>query len=81
MSSADPDRATAPDEATGATTPYCEPAGPDPAAALTPAPAGDGPRAACVLCGAPTEHPAATAGATLCPVCAWQQAGRAACSG
>ncbi|WP_329137571.1 hypothetical protein OG552_28025 [Streptomyces sp. NBC_01476] len=35
----------------------------------------------CVLCGEPTEHPASTRGATLCPVCAWQEAQRTACSG
>ncbi|MFE0463653.1 hypothetical protein ACFW1A_30820 [Kitasatospora sp. NPDC058965] len=65
----------------GAPAPYCEPVGPDPAAALTPAADPARARAACVRCGAPTEYPADTAGATLCPVCAWQQAGRAACSG
>lgn len=44
-----------------------------------PRPGGD--RADCVLCGEPTEHPATTEGATLCPVCEWQQAEReAACS-
>jgi hypothetical protein len=48
-----------------------------PAADLPPA----GDRADCVLCGDRTEYPAATKGATLCPVCAWQQAEReAACS-
>jgi hypothetical protein len=35
----------------------------------------------CVLCGEPTEHPASTKGATLCPVCEWQEAQRTACSG
>ncbi|MYS24618.1 hypothetical protein GA0115240_16642 [Streptomyces sp. DvalAA-14] len=35
----------------------------------------------CVLCGEPTEYPASTRGATLCPVCAWQEAQRTACSG
>lgn len=39
------------------------------------------PRADCVLCGEPTEHPASTKGATLCPVCEWQEAQRTACSG
>lgn len=50
--------------------------------------AGDGtagresePRADCVLCGDPTEHPASTRGATMCPVCEWQEAQRTACSG
>ncbi|MYY16142.1 MULTISPECIES: hypothetical protein [unclassified Streptomyces] len=52
----------------------------------TPAPApvpGDtgGPYAACVLCGKPTEYPESVKGATLCPVCAWQEAARTACSG
>jgi hypothetical protein len=44
---------------------------------------GDAPRevADCVLCGAPTEYPASTRGATLCPVCEWQEAQRNACSG
>ncbi|MCL2553278.1 MAG: hypothetical protein FWE15_27695 [Actinomycetia bacterium] len=35
----------------------------------------------CVLCGEPTDHPASTRGATLCPVCEWQEAQRNACSG
>ncbi|SEG09196.1 hypothetical protein SAMN05216223_103195 [Actinacidiphila yanglinensis] len=39
------------------------------------------PRADCVLCGEPTEHPNSTKGATLCPVCEWQEAQRTACSG
>lgn len=44
-----------------------------------PAPAGD--RADCVLCGEVTEYPASTKGATLCPVCEWQQGEReAACA-
>ncbi|MEU9079394.1 hypothetical protein [Kitasatospora sp. NPDC048538] len=50
-------------------------------AALVPAPAQAGPRADCVLCGEPTELPADHPGSTLCPVCAWQQAQRIACSG
>ncbi|GAA2449792.1 hypothetical protein GCM10010405_36620 [Streptomyces macrosporus] len=37
-------------------------------------------RAFCVRCGEPTEHPASTPGATLCPVCEWQEAERVACS-
>ncbi|MFI0938110.1 hypothetical protein [Streptomyces sp. NPDC021020] len=41
----------------------------------------DEPRADCVLCGEPTEHPASTRGATHCPVCEWQEAQRTACSG
>ncbi|MFJ8041907.1 hypothetical protein ACIRBX_15550 [Kitasatospora sp. NPDC096147] len=48
--------------------------------ALTPA-TGDGPRADCVQCGEPTEYPADHPGLTLCPVCAWQEAQRVACSG
>ncbi|MFD9127491.1 hypothetical protein [Kitasatospora sp. NPDC059571] len=48
---------------------------------LTPADPAAGPRADCVLCGEPTEHPADLAGATYCPVCTWQQAQRIACSG
>jgi hypothetical protein len=39
------------------------------------------PFADCVLCGEPTEYPASTPGATLCPVCVWQEAQRTACSG
>ncbi len=39
------------------------------------------PLADCVLCGEPTEYPNSTKGATLCPVCAWQEAQRTACSG
>ncbi|MEE1797764.1 hypothetical protein ACIQVO_07280 [Streptomyces sp. NPDC101062] len=35
----------------------------------------------CVLCGEPTEHPETVRGATLCPVCEWQEAQRTACSG
>ncbi|WP_327684316.1 hypothetical protein [Kitasatospora sp. NBC_00458] len=50
-------------------------------AALVHDPALTGPRADCVLCGEPTELPADHPGATLCPVCTWQQAQRIACSG
>ncbi|MCA1218171.1 hypothetical protein [Streptomyces sp. 8L] len=35
----------------------------------------------CVLCGEPTEYPETTRGATLCPVCEWQEGQRLACSG
>ncbi|MEU1819130.1 hypothetical protein ABZ543_28675 [Streptomyces roseifaciens] len=35
----------------------------------------------CVQCARPTEHPADHPGITLCPVCAWQEAQRTACSG
>ncbi|MER5820471.1 hypothetical protein ABT140_34885, partial [Streptomyces californicus] len=42
---------------------------------------GGPPYAECVLCREPTEYPESTRGATLCPVCAWQEAGRSACSG
>ncbi|WP_198533328.1 hypothetical protein [Streptomyces sp. AcH 505] len=37
--------------------------------------------AECVLCREPTEHPNSVKGATLCPVCTWQEAQRQACSG
>ncbi|MFJ4713985.1 hypothetical protein [Streptomyces sp. NPDC088785] len=50
-------------------------------AAPAAAPADAGPFAECVLCREPTEHPESTKGATLCPVCAWQEAQRTACSG
>lgn len=57
---------------------YCEP----PATAARPAPGQDGgPFADCVLCGEPTEYPESVKGATLCPVCEWQEAQRTACSG
>ncbi|WP_405775973.1 hypothetical protein [Streptomyces sp. NBC_00859] len=56
-----------------------------PAAPAPPAPAdavpGGPPYAECVLCREPTEYPESTRGATLCPVCEWQEAGRTACSG
>ncbi|NDZ82953.1 hypothetical protein G3I19_31405 [Streptomyces sp. SID10853] len=42
---------------------------------------GGPPYAECVLCRKPTEYPESTRGATLCPVCEWQEAGRTACSG
>ncbi|WEH38983.1 hypothetical protein OG233_05350 [Streptomyces sp. NBC_01218] len=56
---------------------YCEPP------ALSPfAPADSGPPyAECVHCRKPTEYPESTKGSTLCPVCAWQEAGRNSCSG
>ncbi|GGS48175.1 MULTISPECIES: hypothetical protein [Streptomyces] len=59
---------------------YCEPPGRiEPAPPAGPA---EGPSyAECVLCREPTEHPESTKGATLCPVCTWQEAGRTACSG
>ena len=41
----------------------------------------EGPFAACVLCQEPTEYPESHKGVTLCPVCAWQEAQRSACSG
>ncbi|MFE6050257.1 hypothetical protein ACFQ6N_05860 [Kitasatospora sp. NPDC056446] len=53
----------------------------DAEAALRHDPANTAPRADCVLCGEPTELPADRPGSTLCPVCAWQQAQRIACSG
>ncbi|MFE3516390.1 hypothetical protein [Streptomyces sp. NPDC059166] len=55
---------------------YCE----APAPATAPADAGP-PYAECVLCREPTEYPESAKGITLCPVCAWQEAGRNACSG
>ncbi|MER6435736.1 MULTISPECIES: hypothetical protein [unclassified Streptomyces] len=39
------------------------------------------PYAECVLCRKPTEYPESHRGITLCPVCAWQEAQRTACSG
>ncbi|MER6917309.1 hypothetical protein ABT354_37180 [Streptomyces sp. NPDC000594] len=55
--------------------PYCGPAAP-----ARPA-AGGPPFAECVLCREPTEYPESVRGATLCPVCEWQEAQRTACSG
>ncbi|MEU5686209.1 hypothetical protein DEJ48_08480 [Streptomyces venezuelae] len=37
--------------------------------------------AECALCRAPTEYPESHKGITLCPVCEWREAERAACSG
>ncbi|QGV77961.1 hypothetical protein [Streptomyces ficellus] len=42
---------------------------------------GGPPYAACVQCQEPTEYPESTRGITLCPVCEWREAERAACSG
>jgi hypothetical protein len=42
---------------------------------------GTGAFAECVLCRKPTEYPESVKGATLCPVCEWQEAQRTACSG
>ncbi|MEU6404865.1 hypothetical protein [Streptomyces sp. NPDC046985] len=39
------------------------------------------PYAECVLCREPTEYPESYRGITLCPVCAWLEAQRKACSG
>ncbi|QNE74127.1 hypothetical protein F0344_05465 [Streptomyces finlayi] len=39
------------------------------------------PFAECVLCREPTEYPESVRGITLCPVCEWREAERAACSG
>ncbi|MET7642124.1 hypothetical protein ABZS83_00435 [Streptomyces sp. NPDC005426] len=50
-------------------------------AAAAPEPAAGPPYAACVLCRKPTEYPESVKGVTLCPVCAWQEAERTACSG
>lgn len=65
---------------TGTDDTYCEtlgPIAPDPLGGAAEGP----PYAECVLCREPTEFPESTKGATLCPVCAWQEAGRTACSG
>ncbi|MFD8116035.1 hypothetical protein [Streptomyces microflavus] len=59
---------------------YCVTPADAPAALPSPADAGP-PFAECVLCREPTEYPESAKGATLCPVCAWQEAGRSACSG
>ncbi|MER7583103.1 hypothetical protein [Kitasatospora sp. NPDC097691] len=71
------------DSATNESTAVCELAsdGGRAEAALGHDPTASGPRADCVLCGEPTELPADQPGSTLCPVCAWQQAQRIACSG
>lgn len=42
---------------------------------------GGPPYADCVLCQEPTEYSESVKGITLCPVCEWQEAQRAACSG
>ncbi|MTE21508.1 hypothetical protein F0L17_20810 [Streptomyces sp. TRM43335] len=39
-----------------------------------------GEHAACVMCGGPTEYPEHARGATLCPVCEWQEAERFSCA-
>ncbi|MEV4949679.1 hypothetical protein [Streptomyces sp. NPDC053755] len=53
-----------------------------PTTARPPVPSAAGePRADCVLCGKPTEHPESAKGITLCPVCEWREAERTACSG
>jgi hypothetical protein len=49
--------------------------------ALDAAGQGGPPYAECVLCREPTEYPESHKGITLCPVCAWQEAQRTACSG
>ncbi|WP_037899298.1 hypothetical protein [Streptomyces sp. NRRL S-350] len=78
----DTTRGAAPQGSAGETGSVCEqaPAG-DAEAALRRDRTATGPRADCVLCGEPTELPADQPGSTLCPVCAWQQAQRIACSG
>lgn len=55
---------------------YCQAPGP-----VEPPAAGGPPFAECVLCRKPTEYPESVKGATLCPVCEWQEAQRSACSG
>ncbi|MFD5028701.1 hypothetical protein [Streptomyces sp. NPDC058373] len=37
--------------------------------------------AECVLCREPTEYPESHPGLTFCPVCAWREGERTACSG
>ncbi|SOB80699.1 hypothetical protein [Streptomyces sp. 1331.2] len=71
------------DSVTNEPAAVCEltPDGGNTEAALLHDPTASGPRADCVLCGEPTELPADQPGSTLCPVCAWQQAQRIACSG
>ncbi|MDQ0987758.1 hypothetical protein QFZ71_005041 [Streptomyces sp. V2I9] len=59
---------------------YCAPPGSGAPAAPDKTVAGP-PYAECVLCREPTEYPESARGATLCPVCAWHEAGRTACSG
>ncbi|MBE4734390.1 MULTISPECIES: hypothetical protein [Streptomyces] len=54
---------------------------PDPARALATEAADGPPFAECVLCRQPTEYPESHKGITLCPVCEWREAERAACSG
>ncbi|MGW0537299.1 hypothetical protein [Streptomyces sp. NPDC003032] len=58
-------------------------AGPGAASAPAPGEAGpaEGPFAECVLCQAPTEYAESHRGATLCPVCEWQEAQRGMCGG
>ncbi|MFE9249675.1 hypothetical protein [Streptomyces sp. NPDC007088] len=59
---------------------YCVPAA-LPLAPPDPAQGAEEPRAECVLCREPSEYPESYKGVTLCPVCAWQEAQRGACSG
>ncbi|MFG3135960.1 hypothetical protein ACGFZA_07030 [Streptomyces sp. NPDC048211] len=49
--------------------------------AASPEKAAGPPYAECVLCRKPTEYAESVKGITLCPVCAWQEAQRTACSG
>jgi len=60
---------------------YADSSASGPDVSASPAEGEAGPRADCVLCGEPTEYPASQPGDTLCPVCIWQQAQRASCSG
>lgn len=57
----------------------------EPSCETRPVPASDAaagpPYAECVLCRKPTEYAESVKGITLCPVCAWQEAQRTACSG
>ncbi|MGV9315295.1 hypothetical protein ACWDR0_24375 [Streptomyces sp. NPDC003691] len=60
---------------------YCADAGAGTRAGQAGPEPGGPPYAECVLCREPTEYPESTKGITLCPVCAWQEAQRTACSG
>nr|WSW66107.1 hypothetical protein OG461_07870 [Streptomyces sp. NBC_00995] len=51
------------------------------APAVSPEKGAGPPYAECVLCRKPTEYAESVKGITLCPVCAWQEAQRTACSG
>ncbi|WP_373299731.1 hypothetical protein [Streptomyces albospinus] len=69
-------RAAAPSEG-GCYTDARREAGPAAVRGSAPGP----PFADCVQCRRPTEYPVSRPGVVLCPVCEWQEAQRAACSG